>query len=50
MCGVCERIQKTLKGNNKYFVKELQTGYVVLGDYQRLKNYIACLTQKHASV
>ena len=49
MCGVCERIQKTLKGNNKYFVKELQTGYVVLGDYQRFKGYTLFLCKTHAT-
>ena len=49
MCGVCDRIQKTLKGNNKYFVKELQTGYVVLGDYQRFKGYTLFLCKIHAT-
>ena len=49
MCGVCDRIQKTLKGNNKYFVKELQTGYVVLGDYQRFKGYTLFLCKTHAT-
>lgn len=49
MCGVCDRIQETLKGNNKYFVKELQTGYVVLGDYQRFKGYTLFLCKVHAT-
>ena len=49
MCGVCDRIQETLKGNNKYFVKELQTGYVVLGDYQRFKGYTLFLCKIHAT-
>lgn len=49
MCGVCNRIQETLKGNNKYFVKELQTGYVVLGDYQRFKGYTLFLCKVHAT-
>lgn len=40
---------KTLKGNNKYFVKELQTGYVVLGDYQRFKGYTLFLCKIHAT-
>lgn len=39
MCLVCERIQKNIEGKNRYFVKELETGYVVLGDYQRFKGY-----------
>ena len=34
MCMVCDRIRMIREGANKYSVKELETGYVVLGDYQ----------------
>ena len=34
MCFICDRIKMTQEGNNPYFVKELETGYVVIGDYQ----------------
>ena len=34
-CGVCQRIELTRQGKNPYFVRELETGYVVIGDYQR---------------
>lgn len=38
-CGICERIQKIQAGENPYFVRELNTGYVVIGDHQRIKGY-----------
>ncbi len=52
MCDVCIRIQQTLAGQNKYFVRELETGYVVLGDHQRFKGYTlflckVCATEIH---
>lgn len=31
MCGVCQTIQETIEGKNRYFVRELETGYVVIG-------------------
>ncbi|SMC22158.1 hypothetical protein SAMN02745134_01563 [Clostridium acidisoli DSM 12555] len=49
MCGVCDRIQETLEGKNRYFVKKLKTGYVVLGDYQRFKGYTLFLCKAHAT-
>ena len=39
MCFICERIEMIKKGENQYFVKELGTGYVVLGDNQHFKGY-----------
>lgn len=33
-CEPCERIQQIKEGINLYFVAELETGYVVLGDHQ----------------
>lgn len=38
-CMVCQRIEKIKRGENPYFVKELETGYVVIGDFQRFKGY-----------
>ncbi len=39
MCLICERIKMIENGTNPYFVKELSTGYVVLGDHQHFKGY-----------
>ena len=36
-CMVCQRIEKIKRGENPYFVKELETGYVVIGDSRDLK-------------
>lgn len=47
-CFICERIALIKKGENPYFVKELQTGYVVLGDYQYYKGYTLFLSKHHA--
>ena len=38
-CLICERIEQIQKGCNPYFVCELETGYVVLGDHQRFAGY-----------
>ena len=32
MCFICDRIEQIKSGTNPYFVRELETGYVVLGD------------------
>ncbi|MBR1765245.1 MAG: hypothetical protein IJ746_07615 [Ruminococcus sp.] len=34
MCLICDRIKMIQNGTNPYFVKELETGYVVIGDNQ----------------
>jgi diadenosine tetraphosphate (Ap4A) HIT family hydrolase len=47
MCGVCERIKETKEGNNPLLVKELETGYVVIGDYQHFKGYTLFLYKDH---
>ena len=39
MCLICDRIEMIKNDTNKYFVKELETGYVVIGDYQHFKGY-----------
>lgn len=49
MCLICDRIQMIKAGNNPYFVKELETGYVVLGDNQHFKGYTIFLCKQHAT-
>ena len=39
MCIVCDRIKMIKEGRNPYFVKELETGYVLIGDHQHFKGY-----------
>lgn len=47
MCLICERIKMIENGTNTYFVKELSTGYVVLGDHQHFKGYTLFLCKEH---
>ena len=47
MCGVCERIQMIQDHTNPYFVMELETGYVVMGDHQRIHGYTLFLSKHH---
>ncbi len=47
MCGVCERIQMIRAGTNPYFVKELETGYVVIGDFQHFAGYALFIYKDH---
>ena len=49
VCGVCERIEKTRRRENPYFVRELETGYVVIGDHQRFEGYTLLLCREHAT-
>ncbi len=46
-CMICERIDWIKKGKNPYFVRELETGYVVIGDSQRIKGYSLFLCKQH---
>lgn len=48
-CFVCERIELTKAGKNPFFVRELETGYVVLGDIQRFRGYTLFLCKAHAT-
>ena len=48
-CLICDRIQMIKEGNNPYFVCELETGYVVLGDHQRFKGYTLFLCKEHVT-
>lgn len=47
MCFICERIKMIKDCTNPYFVKELETGYVVLGDNQHFKGYTIFLCKVH---
>ncbi|MBE6872296.1 MAG: HIT family protein [Ruminococcus albus] len=47
MCLICERIEMIKKGVNPYFVKELETGYVVIGDNQHFYGYTLFLYKHH---
>lgn len=47
MCLVCDRIETIKRGENPYFVKELETGYVVIGDHQHFKGYCLLLCKEH---
>lgn len=47
MCLICDRIKMIKINQNKFFVKELKTGYVVLGDNQHFKGYTLFLYKEH---
>lgn len=46
-CLICKRITAIKEKNNPYFVRELKTGYIVLGDYQFYKGYTLFLCKMH---
>lgn len=46
-CLVCKRISLIKKHKNRFFVKELLSGYVVLGDYQYYNGYTLLLSKTH---
>ena len=46
-CLIFERIRLIQAGKNPYFVVELETGYVVLCDYQLFKGYTLFLAKQH---
>lgn len=47
MCLICDRIKMIKNGTNPYFVKELETGYVVIGDNQHFYGYSLFLYKNH---
>lgn len=47
MCLICDRIEMIRNGTNPYFVKELETGYVVIGDNQHFFGYSLFLYKNH---
>lgn len=46
-CLICTRISQIKESINPYFVRELKTGYVVLGDFQFYKGYMLFLSKIH---
>lgn len=48
-CLICERIAQIKDNANPYFVAELETGYVVIGDFQFFNGYTLFLCKKHAT-
>lgn len=48
-CLICERIEMIKRGENPYFVMELETGYVVIGDHQHFKGYTLFLCKEHTT-
>ncbi len=48
-CLICDRIRDIVQDRNPYFVKELETGYVVLGDDQCFEGYTLLLCKEHAA-
>lgn len=47
MCLICDRIEMIRRNKNPYFVKELETGYVVIGDHQHFYGYTLFLYKHH---
>lgn len=47
MCLICDRIQMIKDGTNPFFVKELESGYVVFGDNQHFRGYALFLCKDH---
>lgn len=50
MCLICDRIEMIKNGTNPYFVKELETGYVVIGDNQHFYGYTLFLYKHHGAI
>ncbi|MEM9951646.1 MAG: HIT family protein [Chloroflexota bacterium] len=48
-CLICKRIAMIQDQTNPYFVAELTTGYVVLGDFQCFRGYTLFLCKHHVS-
>lgn len=48
-CLICERIEMIKNGTNPYFITELETGYVVIGDHQHFRGYTLFLCKQHVT-
>ena len=46
-CLICNRIKMIENSTNPYFVRELDTGYVVIGDHQHFRGYTLFLYKHH---
>ena len=47
MCLICDRIKMIQSNSSPWFVRELETGYVVIGDHQHFKGYTLFLCKEH---
>lgn len=48
-CLICDRIRMIKDNVNPYFVAELETGYVVIADYQYYRGYSIFLCKQHVN-
>ena len=48
-CFVCDRISQIKNNQNKYFIKELKSGYVVLCDFQYFYGYTIFISKTHTN-
>lgn len=48
-CFICERIEMIKNDKNPWFVKELETGYVVIGDFQYFYGRTIFLCKEHVT-
>lgn len=46
-CLICDRIHEIHERRNRHFVAELDTGYVVCGDFQFFRGYTLLLSKQH---
>ena len=49
MCLIWDRIELIKAGEHPYFVKELEKGYVVIGDHQYFEGYTLFLVKEHVT-
>ena len=47
MCLICKTVEEIKENKNRFFVKELTTGYIVLGENQTHKGYTLFLLKEH---
>ncbi len=48
-CGMCKVIEQIKSGENPWFVKELETGYIIFGWNQHFYGYVLFICKKHAT-
>ena len=47
LCSICQEISEIKNNNNPYFVLELSTGYVTIGNYQFYEGYTIFICKIH---
>jgi len=48
-CDMCKVIDQIKKGENPWFVKELETGYVIFGWNQHFYGYVLFICKEHVT-